>query len=285
MATGTSLKGHLREYGERPKKRLGQVFLIEPTIQRKILALADLGPEDTVVEIGPGTGALTRAMIGRVRRLIALEIDRKLVSYLHASMDPAGRLCLVCMDALDFPYLRASHRLKASLKVVGNIPYGISAPLLFTFLDQYDAFEMLVLMLQKEVAQRLTAQPGSKAYGLLTVLCSIRFHVRIRQKVPRHCFYPMPAVDSAVIQCVPRSATVGPVDDRTLRKVVKAAFSQRRKTLFNALRSSPFLRVEACALRGALEAAGIDPARRPETLWPEEFVQLARCIPGPADAE
>jgi len=283
---GTTLKDHLREYGERPKKRLGQVFLIERTIQRKILDLADLGPEDTVVEIGPGTGALTREMLGRVRRLIALEIDPALVSFLQGSLAPAGPLWLLCMDALDFPYLRAARCLQTRLKVVGNIPYGISAPLMFAFLDQWESFAMLVLMLQKEVAERLTAQPGTKAYGMLTALSGIRFHMRIRQKVSRHCFSPVPGVDSAVIQCIPRrEEPVHPEEDRVFRTVVKAAFSRRRKTLFNALRSSPFLTVEDSRLRAALQAAGIDPGRRPETLAPEEFLRLARCIPTTWDAQ
>lgn len=283
---GTTLKGHVREYGERPKKRLGQVFLIEPTIQRKILELADLGPEDTVVEIGPGTGALTRAMAGRVRRLIALELDWGLVSYLRTSMETAERVHLVCMDALDFPFLRAARRLGARLKVVGNLPYGISAPLLFAFLDQWDSLAVLVLMLQKEVADRLTAPPGGKAYGVLSVLYGVRFRVRVRQKVPRRCFSPVPGVDSAVVQCLPRpDAPVRPEEDRVFRQVVKSAFSQRRKTLFNALRTSPFLRLEEGLVRAALADAGIDPRRRPETLAPEDFLRLARCIPARPDAE
>jgi len=283
---GKSLKDHLREYGERPKKRLGQVFLIEPSIQRKILEVAELAPTDTVVEIGPGTGALTREILGRVHRLIALEIDRGLASFLRGSLPPAGRLGLVCMDALDFPYRRAARVLNTRLKIVGNIPYQISAPLMFTFLEQEESFSRLVLMLQREVAERLTAPPCTKAYGALTVLCGARFHVRIRQKVPRHCFSPVPRVDSAVVQCLPREeGRLAPGREACFRKVVKSAFSQRRKTLFNALRSSPFLPLPERPLRQALESAGIDPVRRPETLTAEEYLRLARCIQDVANAE
>jgi 16S rRNA (adenine1518-N6/adenine1519-N6)-dimethyltransferase len=190
------------------------------------------------------------------------------------------------MDALDFPYQRAARRLNTRLKIVGNIPYGISAPLMFTFLDQWDSFAMLVLMLQKEVAERLTALPRTKAYGVLTVLCGIRFHIRIRQKVSRHCFSPVPRVDSAVVQCLPHGKNpMHPHEERFFRKVVKSAFSQRRKTLFNALRSSPFLALQEKQLRPALEAAGIDPVARPETLTPEEFFRLARCIQAASDAQ
>jgi len=176
--------------------------------------------------------------------------------------------------------------MKTRLKIVGNIPYQISAPLMFTFLDQWESFAMLVLMLQKEVAERLTAVPCTKAYGALTVLCGIRFHIRIRQKVSRHCFSPVPRVDSAVVQCLPRKEDpMVPNEERLFRKVVKSAFSQRRKTLFNALRTSPFMAVEADRLKTALNAAGIDPVRRPETLTPEEFLLLARCIQKASDAQ
>jgi 16S rRNA (adenine1518-N6/adenine1519-N6)-dimethyltransferase len=146
---------------------------------------------------------------------------------------------------------------------------------------------MLVLMLQKEVAERLTAPPGTKAYGILTVLLSLHFQIRIRQKVSRHCFSPVPGVDSAVIQCRPRMGEpVDPVQERIFRRVVKAAFSKRRKTLFNALRSSTDrLPVGEERLRAVLEELSIDPVRRPETLSPEEFHRLSRCILDASDAE
>jgi 16S rRNA (adenine1518-N6/adenine1519-N6)-dimethyltransferase len=281
-----SLKAHLRDYGSRPKKALGQVFLIDHAIQQKILDLADLHPEDTVVEIGPGTGALTREMLGRVRRLIAVEIDRDLVSYLRTSLPHGGNLRLIHMDALDFPYQRAADRLQTRLKIVGNIPYQISAPLLFRFMDQWKAVSGLVLMVQKEVAERLTSPPGTREYGLLSVLMSIHYNIRIRQKVSRNCFSPVPKVDSAVIQCVPCSENrLNTAEERVFRRVVKAAFSKRRKTIFNALKLSPEIAMQKERLRAVLEQASIDPIRRPETLSPREFLHLARCFLDASDAK
>jgi len=283
---GKTLKAHVREYGARPKRSLGQVFLIEPSIQRKILELAELDPEDTVVEIGPGTGALTREMMAKVRRLIALEIDRDLVAYLSSSIEPRKNLRLIHMDALDFPYQRAAERLETRLKVVGNLPYQISAPLFFRFLDQWRAFSLLVLMVQKEVAQRLISPAGTRDYGVLTVLTALRYGVRIRQAVSRHCFSPVPRVDSAVIRCDPLPGPPLDADEeRVVRRVVKAAFSKRRKTLFNALRRSPEIDLPEDRLNRVLDRADIDPSRRPETLSPPDFLRLARCILQTPDAE
>ncbi len=274
-----TLKGTLRDYGRRPKKSLGQVFLIERSVQENILALADLGADDTVVEIGPGTGALTRDILPRVKRLIALEIDADLASYLRTSMETTSRLHLVCADALRFDYERASSSLGTRLKVVGNLPYVISAPLLVTFLEQRKAFSRLVLMLQKEVAQRLTAPPGTKQYGTLSVLCRSCFHVDLELKVSRNCFHPVPKVDSAVLRFVPRESSLFPPEaERAFRELVRAAFSKRRKTLLNSLRSSLGKRLPGERIRELLEDCGIDPRRRAETLSAEEYASLAQHL-------
>jgi len=275
-----TLKGTLRDYGKRPKKSLGQVFLIEPSVQQRILELADLGTEDTIVEIGPGTGTLTRDILPHVKRLIALEIDPALVSFLHTSMTESSNLHLLCADALRFDYERASAVLETRLKVIGNLPYVISAPLLFTFLDQRRAFSLLVLMLQKEVAQRLTAPPGTKQYGTISVLLRAYFHVRLERQVSRNCFSPVPKVDSAVLRFTPREAGLCPQGaERAFRQIVRAAFSKRRKTLFNALRSSLPQGIAGERLRNILEDCGIDPKRRAETLSAEEYVKLALRMP------
>ena len=271
-----TLKGYLREYGSRPKKSLGQVFLIERSIQRKILELAELGPEDTVVEIGPGTGTLTRDILPRVKRLIALEIDPSLASFLHGSMKDSSNLKLLCADALRFDYQKASAGLRTRLKVVGNLPYLISAPLILTFLEQREAFSLLILMLQKEVAQRLTAPACTRQYGALSVLCRFYFDLRLERQVSRNCFYPVPKVDSAVIRFVAKEPTLFPPRaERAFREVVRAAFSKRRKTLFNALRSSLQTDIDGERLRKMLEECGVDPQRRPETLSVEEYARLA----------
>ena len=234
-----TLKEMVRDYGNRPKKSLSQVFLIERSIQEKILEMADLGAEDTVVEIGPGTGTLTRDILRRVKRLIALEIDPALVSFLHESMKDSSGLHLLCADALRFDYEKASSVLHTRLKLVANLPYVISAPMVFTFIEQRKAFSLLILMLQKEVAQRLAAPPGTKQYGKLSVLCRVYFDLRLERHVPRTCFHPVPKVDSAVLRFIPKACSPFPEQaEATFRELVRAAFSKRRKTLFNALRTS-----------------------------------------------
>jgi len=271
-----TLKGTLRDYGKRPKKSLGQVFLIERSIQERILELAELDAEDNIIEIGPGTGALTRDILPRVRRLIALEIDPALVSFLHASMKESSHLLLLCADALRFDYERASAVLGTRLKVVGNLPYVISAPLILTFLEQSRAFSLLILMLQKEVAQRLTAPPGTRQYGTLSVLCRSRFDIRLERQVSKSCFYPVPKVDSAVLRFIPRESPLLPEGaEGTFRELVRAAFSKRRKTLFNALRASLPAHIAGERLRKMLMECGIDPHRRPETLSPDEYARLS----------
>ncbi len=274
-----TLKEHVREYGGRPKRSLGQVFLIERSVQEKILELAELQSQDTVVEIGPGTGALTRQILSQVNRLIALEIDQALVAYLHGSLDPSPNLFLICSDALRFDYQRAASRLGTPMKMIGNLPYVISTPLLFTFAEQSEAFSLLVLMVQKEVAQRLTAQPGTKEYGALTVLSRFHFQIEMKRKVSRHCFSPVPKVDSAVIRCVPRRyEDLDKRQEQAFRAVVKAAFSKRRKTLFNALRKSQLPGLTEAKLRHSLQDCDIDPRRRPETLSLDEFLRLSSRI-------
>jgi 16S rRNA (adenine1518-N6/adenine1519-N6)-dimethyltransferase len=274
-----TLKGYFRDYGSRPKKSLGQVFLIEKSVQEKILDMAELRPDDSVVEIGPGTGTLTRDLLPRVRRLIALEVDPDLVVFLRRSMNKPTNFHLVCADALRFDYERVSVAWGGRLKVVGNLPYVISGPLMITFLEQRKAFSLLILMVQKEVAQRLTASPGTKQYGTLSVLCRFWFDLRLERRVSRNCFHPVPKVDSALVRFVPREAVdFPPGAEPLLRQMVRAAFSKRRKTLFNALRAFPGCGLAGERLREVLRECGIEPHRRPETLSPEEYARLALSL-------
>ena len=274
-----SLKSKVKGYGRRPKRSLGQVFLIEASIRQKIIDSASLAPEDIVVEIGPGTGALTLELARRARRLYALEIDKDLIGYLRTSANLPPNVRLVCIDALRFDFQRLQRVAGQRLKIVGNLPYSISTPLLFHFVEQRKALELLVLMLQKEVAQRLTAAPRTKAYGVLTVMTRAFMDVSLERLVRRQCFYPVPKVDSALVRVVPRQTPMVPEAHREVfSSVVEAAFSTRRKTLFNALRSSGRFDLPADRLADLLATLQIDPARRAETLELEEFVLLAKGI-------
>lgn len=275
-----TLKSRVRDFGLPPRKSLGQVFLIERAVQEKILLLAEPRPDETVVEIGPGTGALTRALLPRVRKLIAVEIDPRLALYLRRSLESQESLILVCMDALHFDYRRAYGRLGGPMKIVGNLPYSVSSPLLFSFLAHGDILSLLVLMLQKEVALRLTAAPGTKSYGALTVLTRACFEVSLEERVSRHCFYPVPKVDSALVRLRPRprERPVPKTQEGFFRTLVKAAFAKRRKTLFNSLRLSLEPRLPDAAILEAFRKCGVDPDQRAETLDLEAFAALAAAF-------
>jgi len=232
-----------------------------------------------VIEIGPGTGGITRSLASRIRRLIALEIDQELVGYLHESIRAVPHTSLICIDALRFDFPRAARSLGCTPKIIGNLPYLIATPLLFHFIECRHSLKMLVLMLQKEVAQRITARPGTKAYGILTVMTQVHMEISLRRIVSRHCFYPVPNVDSALVTLIPRpESLIMPGEDTLFRSVVQAAFATRRKTLFNALRASPLIPLAPEHLHELLTYLAIDPQRRGETLQLEEFILLARKI-------
>ena len=257
----------------RPRKRLGQHFLIDPNIVRKILQVAALNPEDVVFEIGPGRGALTLALCDRVARVIAVEIDRLLVEYLAQTCVQRDALELHHGDALDFPY----DTLPAGTVVIANLPYYVSTPLVFRLLEERERIDRMVLMLQREVAERMVAAPGSRDYGLLSVVTQYLTKPRKAFVVPASCFRPVPQVDSAVV-CLTGQAARHPTTpgfDDVFMKVVRAAFAHRRKTLINSCREEGW---EEPVLRRALEEINIDPRRRAETLTVKEFIALTHSV-------
>lgn len=274
----------MKAKGLSPRKSLGQNFLVDANIARKIVEKAELTPEDIVVEIGPGLGALTQELARRAGLVIALEIDRGLVAALREIVTGIENVCLVEGDALktDFDELvrevlgvEDRGRLPG-YKIVANLPYCITSPLLVHLLGNNFNIQYLVVMLQAEVAERLVARPGVKDYGTLTVFVQYFAEPRIIMRVPRTVFYPRPEVDSAVVRLVVRPQPPVDIEDREFFfRVVRAAFAQRRKTLANALRTLTSARepVEA-----ALSEAGIAPLRRAETLSLEEFVRLSRSL-------
>jgi 16S rRNA (adenine1518-N6/adenine1519-N6)-dimethyltransferase len=259
----------------RAKRSLGQNFLVDPNLQRKIVEALDLGPGDTVVEIGPGHGALTGLLAARADRLVAVELDDELAADLARTYAPGSSISIVHADILgwDPAGLGESER----LKVVGNIPYNITSPILFHLLEWRPAPERIVLMVQKEVADRILARPGQKAYGALSV--GVRAHADVERLFPvgRQAFRPVPAVDSAVIRIRPRPAT-GPGTGEPLRALTRAAFGMRRKQLQKILRTAPGYGLDPVDAERVLADQGLRPEDRPETLDPSTFVRLAAAL-------
>ena len=238
---------------------------------------SDLG--DRVLEIGPGLGALTEGLLRVAGRVVAVEIDPRLVEALREVVGGHPRLVLVHGDALavDLAALRATYGLN---KVVANLPYAVTSPLLMRLLELDGGWELLLLMVQREVAERLAAEPGTPAYGGLTA--AVRFYAEVEPVgvVSRHVFYPRPEVDSALVRLRPRPFPVLLPDPRAYFRVVRAAFGQRRKTLRNALRAAGWTEAQ---VDEALAATGIDGGVRGETLPPEALARLAQALPaGPS---
>ena len=253
------------------RRALGQHFLRDPAIARAIVDLAAPGSRDLVVEIGPGEGALTTELARRAGRVIALEVDRELIARLRVR-EP--NVEIVEGDARTWDYGMLSAPDGGRVLVVGNLPYSVGKPILMALVTARTAITAMTLMLQREVAERLAAPPGSKIYGSLSVLTQLYCDVRLALRVPPGAFRPPPKVDSAVVQLSVLNTPRVPVgDERWFATVVRAAFGQRRKMLANALASGLGRPIDA--VRQAAHDADIDPARRAETLTIENFAGLA----------
>jgi 16S rRNA (adenine1518-N6/adenine1519-N6)-dimethyltransferase len=247
----------------RPRKRFSQNFLVDDGLIARIIEAIAPRPTDLMVEIGPGLGALTRPLARVVKPLHVVEIDRDIVARLRNDFTPED-LVIHEGDALQFDFAR----LGASLRVVGNLPYHISTPLLFHLAKSVPVMRDMHVMLQEEVVERMASQPATSNYGRLSVMLQYRFEVERVLDVPASAFRPMPKVDSAVARMIPRAANARRAqDEKLLEDTVAAAFSQRRKTLRNTL---------GHVLSGAdFSALGIDPQARAQTLSVEDFVGIA----------
>ncbi|HEU5399666.1 MAG TPA: 16S rRNA (adenine(1518)-N(6)/adenine(1519)-N(6))-dimethyltransferase RsmA [Gammaproteobacteria bacterium] len=251
----------------RPRKRFGQHFLHDQRIIGKILASIAPRPGDTLVEIGPGLGAITLPLLERCGALTAIELDRDVIPELQAAAADRGRLHIVQADALKTE-LAPLAPAGGKLRLVGNLPYNISTPLLFRFLEQSACIQDMHFMLQKEVVDRMAAAPGGKEYGRLTVMLAARCKVEKLFNIGSGAFRPPPKVESSFVRLTPCPSAPFPVGDQErYGHIVTAAFSHRRKTLRNALAGL----VDEAAIR----AAGIDPQARPETLTAEDYSRLA----------
>jgi len=266
-----SIRKTLSRYDVRPRKRFGQCFLEDQNMIRRIAALAEVGEGETVVEIGAGLGLLTAELARNAAQVIALEIDPRLVSALRDRFAGNARVSIVPGDVLAYDFSSASP--DGTVKVVGNIPYHISTPILFRLFEFRRSISTMVLMLQKELADRIMAPPGNKAYGIPSVLIG-RYASTVREmNVPASCFYPEPGVISSVLRIVPREDQGTLEDESLFSRTVRAAFAQRRKTLWNNLRAAGFAET---LLERVLANIGIQGARRAETLTVEEFSLLTR---------
>ncbi|UFS69859.1 16S rRNA (adenine(1518)-N(6)/adenine(1519)-N(6))-dimethyltransferase RsmA [Geomonas sp. RF6] len=263
----------------RAKKALGQNFLVDSGVLTRIVSCVKPTPEDFILEVGPGRGALSRLLAESGARLLAVELDRELIPVLGAEFSGAQNVEVEHGDILRVDLREIlTQRSAGKWKVAANLPYNISSQVLFRFLDCCDLFQSLTLMLQKEVGDRLVAPPACKDYGILTVLLGLHFDIRREFIVKPGSFRPIPKVDSAVLTFTPLPAPRVEVGDvRFFRLLVKGAFSQRRKTLYNALRGARVVETDEALLEG-LAKSGIDGGRRGETLSLPEFAALSRAL-------
>jgi 16S rRNA (adenine1518-N6/adenine1519-N6)-dimethyltransferase len=266
----SSIRKTLTQYDVRPRKRLGQSFLRDGNMIRRIVDLVEAAADETVVEIGAGLGLLTSELAQKAGRVIALEIDPRLVSALRDRFSGNARVEIVPGDVLDYDFSSALHGGK--IKVIGNIPYHISTPILFRLLEFRRSISTMVLMFQKELADRIMAPPGKKEYGIPSVVIARSASATRAMNVPPSCFYPEPGVVSSVLRIVMREDQVTPEEESLFLMTVRAAFAQRRKTLWNNLRAAGFA---TDTLERVLAKTGIEGVRRAETLTVEEFVLLA----------
>ena len=272
-----SIRKELAEFGLFPRKKLGQHFLVDPNILNKVVRTAQVGKEDVVLEVGPGLGQMTLALADRAKKVIAVEIDERLVTILRQKVEDHPNIEVIKSDILKVDFKHLFKKETVPIKVVANLPYQISTPLLFRFVESKETFSALNLMLQKEVAERMVASPGRKEYGPLSIFIQTYADVSIQFTIKPSAFFPAPKVESAMVHMVWRGKPMIETDDEEwFKRVVKACFGYRRKTLINALKHSELSLRESVGSR--MEEIGIDPRRRPETLTIQEFAKLAESL-------
>jgi 16S rRNA (adenine1518-N6/adenine1519-N6)-dimethyltransferase len=266
----------LRRHGLHPKHSFGQNFLADADIQQKIAQLVHPSPGEVVVELGAGLGHLTSHLVGRGARVLAIERDRDLAPVLREELAKKhADLTVIEENAVTFDLAKLSRESGARVVVCGNLPYHLGSPILFHVLDNWRSVRRLVVLLQREVVDRIVSAPDTEDYSLLSVLLQQVADVHLGLRVGPGAFVPPPAVESAVLVAEFLDEPRAPIgSELRFRKIVKAAFSQRRKTLSNALRSV----APKDVLMGAFQATGIDPIRRGETLSVAEFAGLERAL-------
>lgn len=279
IATPKRTKEILLKHGFSFKKQLGQNFLIDGNVLKKIVALARLTYSSGVIEIGPGIGALTEKLAQKAQKVVAIEIDGRLIPILNDTLARYNNVRVIHDDILKTnieTLIQTEFQRDQDMMIVANLPYYITTPILMKLLESKLVIRGIVCMMQKEVAERLTASPGTKAYGSLSIAAQYYAKAEIAFTVNRNVFIPKPNVDSAVIRLdIYRDPPVEVVNEKLFFAIVRAAFSQRRKTLLNTLSRHKALSLDKATVKAGLEAAGIDGDRRGETLAITEFAAIS----------
>ena len=281
IATPEGTKAVLNRYPFVFQKKFGQNFLIDPHVLDKIINAAEITKEDCVIEIGPGIGSVTQALIDNAGKVISIEIDDQLIPILTEQFGECENFRLIHKDVLkvDLHKLIAEESPNRRIKVVANLPYYITTPIIMMLLEHNLPIESITVMVQKEVADRMASGPGSKQYGAITVAMKYYCDTYLVANVPQNCFMPRPNVDSAVIKLTLHQEPIVDIDnEEQLLKVIKAAFSQRRKTLLNTLASNGNLGLSKEEIKNILDESGIGASTRGETLSLDDYAMLSNYI-------
>ena len=278
LTSPSEIENLMRRYDLRFHKRFGQNFLIDENILNRIADAAEISLSDSVLEIGSGIGTLTQALALRAKKVTTVEIDTRLIPVLNETLSEYNNIRLVNSDFLRCDLSDLGFSQDESIKVVANLPYYVTTPIIMTLLESDLSIKRMTFLVQKEVGERLAAKPGTKAYGSLTV--AARYYADCEKcfDVPASAFMPKPRVDSSVIALTRRPATYEPADKKVFFTIVKAAFLNRRKTLINSLTGNTAYDRET--LIAAMTAVGIDPGVRGERLTGETFAELADQLTG-----
>ena len=281
IATPEGTKAVLNRYPFVFQKKFGQNFLIDPHVLDKIINAAEITKEDCVIEIGPGIGSVTQALIDNAGKVISIEIDDQLIPILTEQFGGCENFRLIHKDVLkvDLHKLIAEESPNRRIKVVANLPYYITTPIIMMLLEHNLPIESITVMVQKEVADRMASGPGSKQYGAITVAMKYYCDTYLVANVPQNCFMPRPNVDSAVIKLTLHQESIVDInDEEQLLKIIKAAFSQRRKTLLNTLASNVNLGLSKEEIKNILDESGIGASTRGETLSLDDYAMLSNYI-------
>lgn len=282
IATPTRTNEILKKYQLKTKKSLGQNFIIDTNILRNIVDAGNVDENTTVIEIGPGIGALTEQIAKKAKEVFAFEIDGRLIPVLEDTLSDYSNITVFHEDILkvDFEKFQQEHLSEASrIIVIANLPYYITTPIVMHLIESTLPIEEMILMMQKEVANRLEAKPSTKEYGSLSIAIQAYMAVEVVFTVPRTVFMPQPNIDSAIVRLTTlKESPLNVKDEQLFFKMMRASFGQRRKTIWNNLRRALNNKEKEAVLRQAFESSGIDPSRRGESLSIQEFGQLADAL-------